>query len=184
MPSAHRPIFCRKGRREKVGVNVFYRSESAHKARLFIADKTSDLPYNFLSRCHLAHTYGSIFYRNDNGRQGPIVGLRHSDFLSDQKSAHTNRFSLRFLSTMKNRSVCAGHYPIHMIPLFFHFRNNHGISCEFLFNTNITSWVCLVQSRSISLQTIFQNKFEKILSCDRALFKSISSVRISTFTTI
>ena len=35
---------------------IFYRSESAHTARLFIAEKTSDLPYNFLSKCHLANT--------------------------------------------------------------------------------------------------------------------------------
>ena len=36
--------------------SLFYQSESAHTDRLFIADKTSDLHYDFLSECHLAHT--------------------------------------------------------------------------------------------------------------------------------
>ena len=37
------------------------------------------------------------------------------------------------------------------------------------FYTNINSWVCLLQSRSIVLQTVFQKISEKILFCDRAL---------------
>ena len=58
MPMAHGPIFCCKELREKVGVKVrfFIGSESAHTDRLFITDKTWDLPCDFLSECHLAHT--------------------------------------------------------------------------------------------------------------------------------
>ena len=90
---------------------------------------------DFLSECHLAHT-ARFFIRVivlDNDRRGPVVGLRHSDFLShwsqrtrtdflspncreersdflsNKKSAHMNRFSLRFFVYDKNRSVFAGH---------------------------------------------------------------------------
>ena len=81
MPSAHGPIFCRKEHQEKVGLKSdFLWSESAHTNQLFIADKTSDPPYDFLSECHLAHTT-RFFIRIivlDNGRRGPIVISRHS----------------------------------------------------------------------------------------------------------
>ena len=56
IPSAHGPIFCRKELWEKSEWRPnFYRSESVHTGRLFIAYKTADLPYDFLSECHLAH---------------------------------------------------------------------------------------------------------------------------------
>ena len=58
---------------------------NAHRTIFFIADKKSDLPCDFLSECHLAHTARFFigFFVLDNGRRGPIVGLRQSDFLSD-----------------------------------------------------------------------------------------------------
>ena len=65
MPSEYGPIFCRKHLREKnlsEGL-IFYRTESAHTDRFFIADKLSE---------------GKV------------------RFSSEEKSAHTTRFSLTF----------------------------------------------------------------------------------------
>ena len=82
-PSAHNAIvvYCEKLGR-KLNTDRFFVVRSSEEK---IADKTSDLPYDFLLKCHLAHTarfvIGAIVC--DNGRRCPIVGLLHSDFLSD-----------------------------------------------------------------------------------------------------
>ena len=93
---------------------IFYRTKSLHTNRFFIADKKSDIPYDYLSECHLTHTahFLSELLCCNNG----IIGFRHSDFLLywsqcigkifiadkllegkvwtllDQKSAHSNWF--------------------------------------------------------------------------------------------
>ena len=91
----------------------------SHTDRLFIADKTSDLPYDLLE-CHLAHTawffIGAIVcVRQWQARSHCwITSLR---FFIGLKSAHTNRFSLRFFvydkktvhvrsSSLTKASVC------------------------------------------------------------------------------
>ena len=112
MPSAHDRFFCRTQLREKIGPIFTSDQKWAHTDRFFI---------------------GAIVC--DNNRRGPIVGWHHSDFFSDwsqrtrtdfcrkqlrekigailywSKSQRTRtNFHSDFLSTTKNRSVCAGHY--------------------------------------------------------------------------
>ena len=75
--------YLRKEIREKSRsegpIAILYRSEKAHMDRLFIAVKTSDLPHDFLSVCHLAHTarffIGAIVC--DNGRRDSIINKRY-----------------------------------------------------------------------------------------------------------
>ena len=86
MPSTHRPIFCRKELREKVGVKVRFFIGVNQRTRADFLWQTKHRTYlTIFYRCHLAHTarffIGAIVC--DNGRRGHIVGLRHSDFLSD-----------------------------------------------------------------------------------------------------
>ena len=61
--------------------SIFYRIVSAHTIWFFIADKKSDLYYDFLSECHLGQT--ALFLMEllccYNGRRGPIVGFCHSN---------------------------------------------------------------------------------------------------------
>ena len=97
---AHTDRFLSLGapRKSRIEGPNFYRSESAHTDRLFIADKTSDLPYHFFYRSLIWRTrpdFLSELLCCGNCRRGPIIGLRQFDFLSDQKSVYD-----------KNRSVC------------------------------------------------------------------------------
>ena len=115
---------------------IFYRTESEHQTDFFIADKKWDLPYDFASGCLLAHTAGIyrsycaeamagevplldcvtlIFHWTEVSAHRPIfyhkqiVGRKGPIFL-EQKSAHMNRFSLRFFVCDKN--LVRVHWPL------------------------------------------------------------------------
>ena len=120
MPGAHGPILRRKElEKSRSESPIFYRSESAHMDRLFIAGKSSDIPYYFY-QSYCAVTIACYLLLWDYVTVGFFIGPKsahtdrflsqtdclkeRSDFLSDQKSAHTNRFSLRFSVYDKNRS--------------------------------------------------------------------------------
>ena len=134
MPSAQGPSFCRKQLREKVGVKVrYFIGVSAHGPILYCRQKIGPTERLFIGVSFGA--YCPIFDRSwcavimtgevpslDYVTPIFFIGLKSAPadrvfmadklseekvrFLSDQKSAHTNPFSFRFiLTTIKNRSI-------------------------------------------------------------------------------
>ena len=125
MPSAHGPIFCRKELRENVGVKVrfflglsqrkrptFCRKQLREKiGPIFSRTKSQRTRTDFLSELLCVTIAGEvsllddvtpIFYRTEVSAHGPIFCRKQlrekigAILISEQKSAHTNRFSLRF----------------------------------------------------------------------------------------
>ena len=138
MPSAHGPIFCRKELREKVGVKVrfflglsqrrrpiFCRKQLREKVGpTFSRTKSQRTRTDFLSELLCVTISGevsllddvtSIFYRTEVSAHGPIFCRKQLQeiigvILYRRKSQRTRTdFHSDFLSTKKNRSMCAGH---------------------------------------------------------------------------
>ena len=79
MPNAHGPIFSRKEPREKVGVKVrFFLGLSQRTRPIFCRKRLPRKPKS----AHTDRFFIGVIV-SDNSRRGPIVGWRHSDFLSD-----------------------------------------------------------------------------------------------------
>ena len=139
MPSAHGPIFCCKELREKVGVKVrFFLGLSQRKRPTFCRKQLREKIGPIFSRTKSQRTRTDfvlellwvtiagevsllddvipIFYRTEVSAHGPIFcrkKLRENigAILYRSKSQRTRTdFHSDFLSTIKNRSVCAGHY--------------------------------------------------------------------------
>ena len=138
MPSAHGPIFCRKELREKVGVKVrFFLGLSQRKRPTFCRKQLREKIGPIISRTKSQHTRTDflsellcvtiagevslfdditpIFYRTEVSAHGPIFFRKQlrekiGAILYRSKSQRTRTdFHSDFLSTIKNRSVCAGH---------------------------------------------------------------------------
>ena len=136
MPSAHGPIFCHKELREKVGVKVrFFLGLSQRKRPTFcrkqlrekigpIFSRTKSQRSETLSELLCVTIAGEvsllddvtpIFYRTEVSAHGPIFCRKQlrekiGAILYRRKSQRTRTdFHSDFLSTIKNRSVCAGH---------------------------------------------------------------------------
>ena len=138
MPSAHGPIFCRKELREKVGVKVrfflgmsqrkrptFCRKQLREKiGPIFSRTKSQRTRTDFLSELFCVTIAGEVsllddvtptFYRTEVNAHGPIFCRKQlrekiGAILHRSKSQRTRTdFHSDFLSTIKNRSVCAGH---------------------------------------------------------------------------
>ena len=138
MPSAHGLIFCRKELREKVGVKVrfflglsqrtrpiFCRKQLREKiGPIFSRTKSQRTRTDILSELlcvtiadevQLLDDVTPIFYRTEVSAHGPIFCRKQlrekiGAILYRSKSQRTRTdFHSDFLSTRKNRSVCAGH---------------------------------------------------------------------------
>ena len=138
MPSAHGLIFCRMGLREKVGAKVrfflglsqrkrptFCRKQLREKiGPIFSRTKSQRTRTDFLSgllcvtiagEVSLLDDVTPIFYRTEVSAHGPIICRKQlrekiGAILYRSKSQRTRTdFHSDFLSTIKNRSVCAGH---------------------------------------------------------------------------
>ena len=134
MPSAHGPIFCRNELREKVGAKVrFFLGMSQRTCRkqlrekigpIFSRTKSQRKRTDFLSQLLCVTIIGEvpllddvtpIFSRSEVSAHGPIFCRKQlrekiSAILYRCKSQRTRTdFHSDFLSTTKNRSVCAGH---------------------------------------------------------------------------
>ena len=137
MASAHGPIFCRKELREKVGVKVrfflglsqrkrptFCRKQLREKiGPIFSRTKSQRTRTDFLSELLCVTIAGEvsllddvtqIFYQTEVSAHGPTFSRKQlrekiRAILYRSKSQHTRTdFHSDFLSTIKNRSVCAG----------------------------------------------------------------------------
>ena len=91
MSSAHVPIFCRKQLLEKVKVR-FVIGVSQCTLTVFLSQTKDRTFLRIFYRIVIWHKRFDFFIVLDNGRRDPIVGLRHSDFFIGLKSAHTDRF--------------------------------------------------------------------------------------------
>ena len=131
MASAHGPIFCRKELREKSRSEgpIFSRTESAQTTDFllqaaprknrtdFFSDQKSELLcVTIAGEVSLLDDVTSIFYRTEVSAHGPIFSRKQlrekiGAILYRSKSQRTRTdFHTDFLSRIKNRSVCAGHY--------------------------------------------------------------------------
>ena len=135
---AHGPIFCLKDIREKVGVEVrFFLELSQHRQPIFCRKQLREkvgptfsrtnsqrTPTYFLSELLCVTIAGEvpllddvtpILYRTEVSAHGPIFCRKQlreiiGAILYRSKSQCTRTdFHSNFLSTTKNRSVCAGH---------------------------------------------------------------------------
>ena len=138
MPSAHGPVFCRKELREKVGSKVRFFLGPSQRTRpifcrkqlrekigpIFSRTKGQRTRTDFLSELLCVTIIGEvpllddvtpIFSRTEVSAHGPIFCRKQlrekiGAILYLSKSQRTrNDFHSDFLSTTKNRSVCAGH---------------------------------------------------------------------------
>ena len=138
MPSAHGLIFCRKELREKVGANRFFLGLSQRTRPIFCCKqlrekigpifsrtKSQCTRTDFLSELLCVTIIGEvlllddvtpIFSRTEVSPHGPIFCRKQlrekiGAILYRSKSQRTpTNFHSNFLSTTKNRSLCAGYY--------------------------------------------------------------------------
>ena len=122
MPSAHGPIFCRKELREKNRTDFFSDQKSAHRDRFFIGA----ILWTIAGELQLLDDVTPTFYRTEVSAHGPIFCRKQlrekiGAILYRSKSQRTRTdFHSDFLSTRKNRYVCAGHN-LHVI-IFHQYR--------------------------------------------------------------
>ena len=111
MLSAHGPIFCRKQLREKIGP-IFSRTKSQRTRTDFLSEL---LCVTIIGEVLLLDDVTPIFSRTEVNAHGPIFCRKQlrekiGAILYRSKSQRTRTdFRSDFLSTTKNRSVCAGH---------------------------------------------------------------------------